>query len=276
MKISLTGKTALVTGGGAGIGRAIVEAYDGLGAQIAIAEIDAEKCDRLKQAYPDALIVQCDVQNPEDVNSLHEKIDARFGRLDILANNVGHHLGVFKPLTELSEADWDAQHGINLRHMFLVTRAMIPLLRKTGQGGSIINISSVEGFRGCPYNVAYTTFKHAVTGFTRALAIELSSENIRVNLIAPETTDSEQVPIAHVIRPEYREAAGKTLALGRFGTPQDHAGAAVYLATDLSLWVTGTTMLVDGGSLAQGIFQRMPDGNWTVMPVVSGNMAFNG
>jgi NAD(P)-dependent dehydrogenase (short-subunit alcohol dehydrogenase family) len=276
MEITLKGRTALVTGGGAGIGRAIVEAFAGLGAQIVVAEIDAEKCAALQEAYTDALILRCDVRDPDEVMALREQIEKRFGKLDVLVNNVGHHLGVFKPLTELSEADWDAQHTINLRHMFLVTRAMIPLLRKTGEGGSIINLSSVEGFRGCPYNVAYTTFKHAVTGFTRALAIELGGDHIRVNLIAPETTDSEQVPIAQVIRPEYRQDAGKTLALGRFGTPRDHAGAAVYLATDLSLWVTGTTMLGDGGSLAQGIFQRMPDGNWTVMPVVSGNMAFSG
>jgi NAD(P)-dependent dehydrogenase (short-subunit alcohol dehydrogenase family) len=146
---------------------------------------------------------------------------------------------------------------------------MIPLMRKAGPGGSIINLSSIEGFRGCPYNVAYTTFKHAVTGFTRSLAIELSSDKIRVNLIAPETTDSEQVPLERMLKPEYRKAADRILALGRYGRPEDHAGAAVYLATELSSWVTGTTMLVDGGSLAQGIFQRGPDNNWTVVPIVT-------
>jgi 3-oxoacyl-[acyl-carrier protein] reductase len=273
LEITLIGKTALVTGGGAGIGRAIVSAYADLGAQLAIAEVSPEKCATLSAAYPDALVVECDVCVPSEVASLRDKIAARFGGLDVLVNNVGHHLGVFKPLIELSEEDWDAQHAINLRHMFLVTKAMIPLIRKTGTGGSIINLSSIEGFRGCPYNVAYTTFKHAVTGFTRSLAIELSADQIRVNLIAPETTDSEQVPLEYMMKPQYKERAGQTLALGRFGRPEDHAGAAVYLATELSSWVTGTTMLVDGGSLAQGIFQRLPDGSWTVVPLVTEGMA---
>ncbi len=260
MEIMLRGKTALVTGGGAGIGRAIVEAYAGLGAELAIAEIDSAKCEALRTAFPAALVVPCDVRNTAEVEALAKRVGERFGKLDVLVNNVGHHLGVFKPLVELSEEDWDAQHAINLRHMFLVTRAMVPLMKKTGSGASIINLSSVEGFRGCPYNVAYTAFKQAVTGFTKALAIELSDFGIRVNLIAPETTDSEQVPLAQILKPEHRAAAQRILALGRYGKPEDHAGAAVYLATDLSAWVTGTTMLVDGGSLAQGLFQRTPEG----------------
>jgi 3-oxoacyl-[acyl-carrier protein] reductase len=269
MEITLKGKAALVTGGGAGIGHAIVDAFAALGAQLIIAEIDPAKCNALGRSHPESLVVRCDVRNTAEVNSLHDQIAERFGKLDVLVNNVGHHLGSFKPLVDLTEDDWDAQHAINLRHMFLVTRAMIPLMRKAGPGGSIINLSSIEGFRGCPYNVAYTTFKHAVTGFTRSLAIELSSDKIRVNLIAPETTDSEQVPLDRMLKPEYRKAAERILALGRYGRPEDHAGAAVYLATELSAWVTGTTMLVDGGSLAQGIFQRGPDNNWTVVPIVT-------
>jgi 3-oxoacyl-[acyl-carrier protein] reductase len=270
MKITLEGKTALVTGGGAGIGKAIVEAYEELGARVAIAEIEPSKCEALTQAHPNALVVQCDVRSTADVRKARELIASRFGKLDILVNNVGHHLGVFKPLDQLSEEDIDAQYAINLRHLFVVTQEMLPLIRKAGAGSSIINLSSIEGFRGCPYNVVYTAMKHAVTGFTRSLAIELGPEKIRVNLIAPETTDTEQVPLAYIVKPEAQARAGSTLALGRFGRPEDHAGAAVYLATELSSWVTGTTMLVDGGSLAQGIFQRTPEGAWTVMPDVRG------
>jgi NAD(P)-dependent dehydrogenase (short-subunit alcohol dehydrogenase family) len=274
MKITLEGKTALVTGGGAGIGRAILDAFSELGAQLAVAEINPEKCATLSAAFPDALIVQCDVQNKDNVEEVRKQIAERFGKLDILVNNVGHHLGVFKPVTELTDEDWDAQQSINLRQMFLVTRAMVPLMRKTGLGGSIINISSIEGYRGCPYNVAYTTAKHAITGFTSSLAVELGADQIRVNVIAPETTESEQVPLSMVLKPEYKEAANRTLVLGRFGRPSDHAGAAVYLATELSSWVTGTTIHVDGGSLAQGIFQRTPDGSWTVMPLVTDKCSY--
>ena len=269
MKISLDGKVALVTGGGAGIGRAIVDAFAELGGALVVAEIDPGKCEILsRELGPNALVVRTDVTDPAAVAALAAAIKAQHGKLDVLVNNVGHHLGVFKQLTEMSEEEWDAQHAINLRHMFLVTRAMVPLMRAAGPGGSIINLSSIEGFRGCPFNVAYTTFKHAVTGFTRAMALELANDNIRVNLIAPETSNTEQVPLDLVIKPQFKADADRTIPLNRFGRPEDHAGAAVYLATDLSSWVTGTTMLVDGGSLAQNIFKRTPDGKWTVMPVV--------
>lgn len=274
MQITLEGKVALVTGAGAGIGRAIVEAYAELGARLAIAEVDPAKCDALRKAFPKALVVRCDVQRAGEVDVLQREVTRQYDRLDVLVNNVGHHLGVFKKIGDMTEGDWDAQHDVNLRHMFLVTRAMLPLMRRSGQGGSIINLSSVEGFRGYPGNVAYTAFKHAVTGFTRALAIELGHEKIRVNGIAPETTDSEQVPLAQIIKPGYEAKADRILALGRYGRPEDHAGAAVYLATDLSSWVTGTMMLVDGGSLVQGIFHRSPEGNWTVMPIVTDQANF--
>lgn len=273
MKITLEGKVALVSGGGVGIGRAIVTAYAELGAELAIAEIDEAKCADLRAAFPQALVVRCDVRAADEVAALARQVEERFGRLDVLVNNVGHHLGVFKQLDAMTDEEWDAQHAINLRHMFLMCRAMIPLMKKSGPGGSIINFSSVEGFRGCPYNVAYTAFKHAVRGFTEALAMQLSNFGIRVNQIAPETTDSEQVPLAYVYKPEHQEAVGRTIPLGRMGRPQDHAGAAVYLATDMSAWVTGTSMLVDGGTLPQGPFHRTPSGQWTNSPLVTGNMA---
>jgi len=269
MQITLEGKVALVTGAGAGIGRGIAQAYHDLGAKLALAEVDPAKCDALRAALPGALVVRCDVRDAGQVEALARDVEARFPRLDVLVNNVGHHLFTFKPICELSEADWDAQHAINLRHMFLVTRAVLPLMRRSGQGGSIVNLSSVEGFRGYPGNVAYTAFKHAVTGFTRALAVELGADRIRVNGIAPETTDSEQVALAQIVKPGYEARADRILPLGRYGRPEDHAGAAVYLASDLSTWFTGQTLIVDGGSLVQGIFHRTPSGTFTVMPIVT-------
>jgi 3-oxoacyl-[acyl-carrier protein] reductase len=269
MNITLEGKVALITGGGAGIGRAIVDAFASLGAKIAVAEVDPGKCEKLKMDFGDsALVVQADVQKTADCESVIEQIGARFGRLDVLVNNVGHHLGKFGPLETMPEADIDALYNINLRHLFIMTKAAIPLLRKSGQGGSIINVSSIEGFRACTYNVAYTTFKHAVTGFTRAMALELSADQIRVNTIAPETSETEQVPVSLMTKPQYKDTAARPIPLGRYGRPEDHAGAAVYLATDLSTWVTGTTIHVDGGGLAAGGFQRLPNGQFTITPVV--------
>ncbi|HTJ64941.1 MAG TPA: SDR family NAD(P)-dependent oxidoreductase [Alphaproteobacteria bacterium] len=273
MEISLSGKVALVTGAGAGIGRAVAEALGGIGAKIAVMEIDPAKIEPTRAALAgagiDALVLKADVTKAAEVNTAMAEIGKRFGRLDVLVNNVGHHLGSFKTLEQMEEADIDALYDINLKHLFIVTKAAIPLMRKSGPGGSIINVSSIEGFRGSPYNIAYTAFKHGVTGFTRGLAIELANDGIRVNTVAPETTDTEQVPLSLYIRPGFEDAAKRTIPLGRFGVPNDSAGAAIYLATDLSAWVTGTTIHVDGGGLAAAGLQRTPGGAWTVAPVVT-------
>ena len=189
---------------------------------------------------------------------------------------MGDHLGLVKTLEQMSEEEWDALYQVNLRHLFVVTRAALPLMRRSGMGGSIINVSSVEAFRGNPYNALYTTFKHGVTGFTRAMALELATDNIRVNAIAPETTDSEQVPLAHILKDNQpcdllgqKAFVTRTLPSNRFGRAQDHAGAAVFLVTGLSGWVNGSTVHTDGGSLVAGGFQRTPRGEWTIIPEVS-------
>jgi NAD(P)-dependent dehydrogenase (short-subunit alcohol dehydrogenase family) len=272
--VTLKDKVALVTGGGAGIGRAIVDAYRSLGARIAIAEIDPAKVDALKAALGgDALVLQADVTHPADVARAMAAIDAQFGGLDVLVNNVGHHLGLVKTLEAMSDAEIAALYAVNLGHLFTVTRAALPLLRRSGKGGSIINVSSIEAFRGNPYNVAYTSFKHGVIGFTRAMALELAPDNIRVNGIAPETTDSEQVPLDLMLKQS--DHSTRTLPLGRYGKPADHAGAAVFFATDMSSWITGTTQLIDGGGLAASGFQRTPDGHWTIGPLVTGDVFTN-
>jgi len=272
MDIRLDGKVALVTGGGAGIGRAIAEAFAELGAKVAIAEIEATKVEALRadsKIGADSLIVQADVRKTADVARTMAEIDRKYGRLDILVNNVGHHLSCFKSLDVMEEAEWDAQYDINLRQLFVVTKAAIPLIRRGGRGGSIINLSSNEGFRGYPMNVVYSAFKHAITGLTKGLAVDLSGDGIRVNLIAPETTDSESVPLKDLIIPEYQEAAKRCVPFRRYGRPMDHAGAAVYLAVDdLSSWVTGTSMMVDGGTSAAAGFYPLPNGRWTNAPVV--------
>ena len=118
MQVTLEGKVALVTGAGAGIGRAIADAYAELGARLAIAEVDPAKCDGLRKAFPEALVVDCDVRQAGEVDALKRELEGRFDRLDVLVNNVGHHLGVFKKICDMSEGDWDTQHDINLRHMF--------------------------------------------------------------------------------------------------------------------------------------------------------------
>lgn len=273
--IDFAGKSVLVTGGGAGIGRAIAEAFGARGARVAIAEIDPDRCaaagETLRANGVDALAIEADVRDRAAVDDMVRQIDARFGGLDILVNNVGDSLGIHGPFEANSDDQFDALYATNLRSMFLVTRAAIPLLRKRGRGGSIINISSIEAFRAIPVCTVYSAFKHAITGFTRSLSLELAPEGIRVNAIAPETTETEQVRPSVLIAEEHRGHVDRWIPLGRFGEPEDAAGCALFLASDLSSWVTGTTINLDGGALAAAGWYRDPNQFWTNVPVVTGN-----
>ncbi len=260
--LDFTGKTVLVTGGGAGIGGACAEAFADAGADVVIAEIDAERC----AAFTKGRAVECDVTRHADVSALAAQLD----QLDVLVNNVGHYVHA-KPFADLTADEADEIITINLRQLFSVTRAMIPLLRKSGPGSSIINITSIEAFRGIPTCSVYAACKAGVTGFTKSLALELAPEGIRVNDIAPETTDTPQTPIQYMIPEENRHNIERWIPLGRFGRPEDCAGAALYLASDLASWVTGSAIHVDGGALAAAGWTRDPKGIWTNMPIVTGN-----
>ncbi len=271
--LSLAGKSALVSGGGGGIGRAIATAFAQLGARVIVAEIDPARAAAASAALsgvsPESWVSVTDVRSVSEVERLCAEIERRCGGLDILVNNVGDFLNVVKPFERTSEEEWDALYAVNLRHMFVVTRAAIPLLRRAAHGASIINISTIEAFRGIPMVAVYSAFKAGVTGFTRSLALELGPHGIRVNAIAPETTESEQVKPSVFIPPQYQEHIRRWIPLGRFGAPSDAAGCAVFLASELSAWVTGTTLHLDGGALAAGGWYRTPDERWTNVPVIT-------
>ncbi|WP_176594636.1 SDR family NAD(P)-dependent oxidoreductase [Sphingobium sp. EM0848] len=268
--MNFTNKSVLVTGGGSGIGLACAKAFAEAGARVAIAEIDAAQCTAFAEAHPQALVVRCDVTQPAEVRALAEKIRAWDGKLDVLVNNVGHFVHT-KPFEDLSEEETDAIVEINFGQVMRVTRAMLPLLRAAAPGSSIVSITSIEAFRGIPNCVVYGAAKAAVTGLTQSLALELAPSGIRINAVAPETTDTPQVPLDYMIPPQNRAHMDKWIPLGRFGRPDDCAGAALYLASPLASWVTGTTIHVDGGALAAAGWMRTPDGQWTVTPMISGN-----
>lgn len=268
--LDFSGKTVLVTGGGRGIGRACAEAFAGAGASVVIAEIDETSRADFASAHPDALAVRCDVTKAADVRALAEQVRERFGKLDVLINNVGHFLHA-KPFDALSDEEVDAIVEINFGQVMRVTRAMLPLLRAAAPGSSVVNVTSIEAYRGIPNCSVYGACKAAVAGLTKCLALELAPEGIRINDVAPETTDTPQVALDYMIPPENRAHMDKWIPLGRFGKPEDIAGAALYLASPLASWVTGTAIHVDGGALAAAGWTRTPEGQWTVVPMVSGN-----
>jgi NAD(P)-dependent dehydrogenase (short-subunit alcohol dehydrogenase family) len=133
--------------------------------------------------------------------------------------------------------------------------------------GSVINVSSVEAFRAIPRRPVYSAFKGAITQFTKSLAVELGNDGVRVNAIAPDLTETIQVPYSRWVTDEQQGLIPSWVPVGRFGTPDDIAGAALFLASDLAAFVTGTTIHTDGGSLAAGGWFRRPDGTWTNRPV---------
>jgi len=269
---SLDGKTAVVTGGGGGIGRGIAETFAAHGARVVVAERDPsrarETLDAIRKAGGQAVECVVDVQERAGASRLLEATLSAFGGIDVLVNNVGDFLGS-KPFVQTDENDWEAQYRINLKHVFYCSHAFVPKMIEQGRGGSIINLSTIEAFRGIPNCAVYSAFNCGVTGFTKSLALELGPQRIRVNAIAPETTETLQVPIRRWLKPEHLGREPYWIPLGRFGTPDDHAGAALFLASELSAWVTGTTIHVDGGALAAGGFYRTPDGDWSNLPVVT-------
>ncbi|WP_226016569.1 SDR family NAD(P)-dependent oxidoreductase [Novosphingobium sp. FKTRR1] len=268
--LDFTGKTVLVTGGGVGIGRGIATAFADAGALVVIAEVDAARAADVAAALPNARVVVCDVLDRRTPELLAHRIAAETGRLDVLVNNVGHFVHA-QPFATLDDQQIDAIIDTNLGHVLRMTRAMLPLLRRAAPGSSIITVTSIEAHRGIPNCAVYAAGKAGVSGFTRSIALELAPEGIRVNDIAPETTDTPQVALDVMIPQSNRAHMDKWIPLGRFGRPSDCAGAALYLASPLAAWVTGTVLHVDGGALAAAGWVRTPSGEWTVTPLVSGN-----
>jgi NAD(P)-dependent dehydrogenase (short-subunit alcohol dehydrogenase family) len=267
----LAGKVAVVTGGGGGIGRGISETFAAHGAKVVVADIDAKRAAETAGAIShvggDAVAHVVDVRERDQVDALATATIEKCGRVDVLVNNVGHYLYRGTAFLETDEEQWNALYDVNLRHVFLCTKALAPRMIEQGDGGSIINVSTVEAFRGMPLMAVYSAFKAGVTQFTKSLALELGNDRIRVNAIAPDLTQSIQVDYDRWVPAEQEHLIPTWVPVGRFGTPADIAGVALFLASDLSAFVTGTTVHADGGSLAAGGWFRTERGGWTNRPL---------
>jgi NAD(P)-dependent dehydrogenase (short-subunit alcohol dehydrogenase family) len=263
----LGGKVALVTGGGGGIGRGVAEMFATHGARVIVADLDAARgrdtVTQIEQSGGSAEAHVVDVTEPTQVRTLAEAA----GPVDVLVNNVGHYLHRPIDFVDSAEEEWEALYLVNLKHVFLCCHAFVPRMIERGHGGSVINVSSVEAFRGMPQMAVYSAFKGAVTQFTKSLALELGAHGIRVNAIAPDLTQSLQVPYDKWVTDEQQRLIPTWVPVGRFGVPSDIAGVALFLASDLSAFVTGTTVHADGGSLAAGGWFRTDRGGWTNRPL---------
>jgi NAD(P)-dependent dehydrogenase (short-subunit alcohol dehydrogenase family) len=268
---SLDGKVALVTGSGSGIGQSIVETLSAHGAQVVVVDknekLASQVADGIEKQGREALSCCADVTTLEGVEKLTSEAKGRFGGVDILVNNVGNFMPGAGPFLNSSEEDWEGLYSINFKHILRCTKAFAPSMVERGSG-CIISVSTIETLRGIPGNAVYSAFKTAITAFTRSFALEVAPAGVRVNAIAPETTETSQVPVSRWIPEKYRDRIPNMIPLGRFGRPDDHAGVALFLASELSSWITGVTIPVDGGAIAASGFYRTASGEWTNAPIV--------
>ncbi|HXK26260.1 MAG TPA: glucose 1-dehydrogenase [Myxococcota bacterium] len=265
----LDGRVAVVTGGGAGIGAAVARRFAEHGAAVEIAEIDASRADEalraIRAAGGEARASTVDVREADAVRAFARDVLARRGRVDVLVNNVGDFLRAV-PFSRSDPAHWDALYRVNLHHVFLVTHAFVPSMIER-RSGVIINVSSVEGLRGYPADPVYGAFKAAVVHFTRCLALELGRRGIRVNGVAPDLTQTPQVDYRALAAPGDEAMWESWAPVGRVAEPEEQADAVLFLASDLSRFVTGHTLPTDGGTLAGGGWFWSPaDRRWTNRP----------
>ncbi|MGN6335151.1 SDR family NAD(P)-dependent oxidoreductase [Mycobacterium sp.] len=269
----LADRVAVVTGGAGGIGAATARLFAEHGADVVIADIDTDLADATAAAITEsggsALAVATDVRDPDQVAQLARTVLDRFDRVDVLVNNVGHWLRHPGNFVETDPQLWDDLYRINLHHVFLLTHAFLPTMVER-HAGAIVNVSSVEGLRGYPEDPVYAAFKAAVIAFTRSLAVQVGNDGVRVNAIAPDVTESRQVPYSRWLTAEEQTQWPQWVPIGRMGLPEDQARAILFLASDLSAFVTGHTIPTDGGTGAAGGWfrsTRRPDRQWTNRPV---------
>ena len=241
----LDGKVAIVTGGAQGIGRAIAEGLAREGARIAIA--DVQRAEEAAADFADGVGLTVDVASEDDTARMAEEVRARWGRIDVLVNNAGLYASLaMRPFEQIPLEEWRRVMDVNVASMFLTCRAVVPVMREQG-GGKIVNISSGTPFRGVPFLLHYVTSKGAIVALTRALAKELGKDSVLVNCVAPGFTMSTGVQANPEVVEKLRDASIAARTIQRDQVPEDVVGAVVFLSSPESDFVTGQTMVIDGG-----------------------------
>jgi len=252
--LSLEGKVAIITGAASGIGLATAKLLAEMGAKVALLDIEETKGkkaeEKIKKLGRKAKFYCCDVTSILDCKKTTEDVYREFGKIDILFNNAG--VTRRKDVVELNEEEWDLVLKVNLKGIYLLSSYVIPHMIKNG-GGSIINTGSGWGLKGGSKAAAYCAAKGGVVNLTRAMAIDHGRQNIRVNCVCPGDVDT---PLLHEEATQLGEDEAEFLKkaadrpLNRIGQPEDIAKAVLYFASDMSSWVTGAILVVDGGGLA--------------------------
>ena len=245
MSGALDGKVAVVTGAAQGIGAAIARGLAAEGARIVVA--DVQRAEQAAADYAGGVGVAVDVADEDAVAQLAAEVAARCGGVDILVNNAGLYASLaMRPFTEIPVDEWRKVMDVNVLSMFLASRAFVPLMRERG-GGRIVNISSGTPFRGVPFLLHYVTSKGAIVALTRALAKELGPDEILVNCVAPGFTMSEGVKEHPDVIEKLRDVSVAARTLQRDQEPDDVVGAVVFLSGPGAAFITGQTMVIDGG-----------------------------
>jgi NAD(P)-dependent dehydrogenase (short-subunit alcohol dehydrogenase family) len=251
----LKDKVSIVTGGGAGIGRAIAIGYAREGAQVVVADINSADGEataaEIREAGGEAVFVPTDISKTADVESLVATTVEQYGKISVLVNNAGVQLfGQDARAHELTEEAWDRTHSVNLRGAWLCAKYTIPIMLQYG-GGSIINVASPTGLTGCaPTFTAYSSSKGGMFALTRVMAIDYARDNIRVNALVPGTT---LTPLTEKVLSDetFRADREELMPIGRLGEPEDVVGLAVFLASDEAGFCVGGIYMADGGMTAK-------------------------
>jgi NAD(P)-dependent dehydrogenase (short-subunit alcohol dehydrogenase family) len=242
---ALDGKVAIVTGGAQGIGRAIAERLAKDGARIVVA--DLKGAEEAAASFDDGVGLTVDVASEDDVARMADETLARCGRVDILVNNAGLYAQLaMRPFEQIPVDEWRQVMDVNVLSMFLACRAVVPQMRAQG-GGRIVNISSGTPFRGVPFVLHYVTSKGAIVALTRALAKELGNDDILVNCVAPGFTMSAGVEEHPEVIEALRDVSIASRTIKRDMVPEDVVGAVAFLCGPESTFLTGQTMVIDGG-----------------------------